>query len=48
MVLKNYMFLIKMNSLREDSEFTVDGVHFNDLGFERFAKHFLKNLKKLV
>jgi len=34
--------------LREDSEFTVDGVHFNDLGFERFAKHFLKNLKKLV
>ena len=30
-----------------DSEFTVDGVHFNDLGFHRYAFHFIENIKKL-
>ena len=30
-----------------DSESTVDGIHFNDLGFYRYALHFIKNLNKL-
>ena len=30
-----------------DCEFTVDGVHFNDLGFHRYAYHFIENIKKL-
>ena len=29
-----------------DDEGTVDGVHFNDLGFQRYAYYILKNLKK--
>jgi len=42
------LFIIKhTGAIDEDSEATVDGIHFNDLGFQRYADHFLKNVKKL-
>ena len=42
------LFLIGQNGcIDEDSEATVDGVHFNDLGFVRFANHFITEFKKL-
>jgi len=31
--------------LGSDHEATVDGVHYNDIGFQRFADHILKNIK---
>ena len=33
--------------LGNDNEATVDGIHYNDIGFARFARHLIKNLKKL-
>ena len=42
------LFIIKHNgAIDQDSEATVDGIHFNDLGFKRYAKHFIKNIRKL-
>ena len=42
------LFIIKhTGAIDEDSEATVDGIHFNDLGFQRYADHFLKNIKEL-
>ena len=42
------LFIIKHNgAIDKDSEATVDGIHFNDLGFQRYAKHFIKNIRKL-
>ena len=42
------LFIIKhTGAIDEDSEATIDGIHFNDLGFQRYADHFLKNVKKL-
>ena len=42
------LFIIKHNgAIDEDSEATVDGIHFNDLGFQRYADHFLKNIEEL-
>ena len=42
------LFIIKYNgAIDQDSEATVDGIHFNDLGFQRYAKHFIKNIRKL-
>jgi len=42
------LFIIKdTNAIDKDSEATVDGLHFNDLGFQRYANHFIKNIKKL-
>ncbi|EKD31936.1 MAG: hypothetical protein ACD_77C00211G0006, partial [uncultured bacterium] len=32
----------------EDSEPTVDGVHFTDLGFLRFSQELYKHLKKVL
>ena len=31
-----------------DNEATVDGVHYNDLGFQRFAKHMLNSIEKFL
>ena len=31
----------------KDNEATVDGVHYNDIGFKRFAEHLIIKLKKL-
>ena len=42
------IFIIKhTGAIDDDSEATVDGIHFNDLGFQRYADHFLKNVKEL-
>ena len=42
------LFIIKhTGAIDEDSEATVDGIHFNDLGFQRYADHFLKNIEEL-
>ena len=42
------LFIIKnTRAIDKDSEATVDGLHFNDLGFQRYANHFIKNIKKL-
>ena len=42
------LFIIKhTGAIDDDSEATVDGIHFNDLGFQRYADHFLKNVKGL-
>ena len=34
--------------LGSDHEATVDGVHYNDIGFQRFADHILKNIKNFL
>ncbi len=42
------LFVIKQAGfIDEDSEATVDGIHFNDLGFQRYARHFIKNINEL-
>ena len=41
------IYLIKNdNCLGSDTEATVDGIHYNDIGFQRFAQHLIKELKK--
>ena len=34
-------------AIGDDDEGTVDGVHFNDLGFQRYAHYLTRNLKSL-
>ena len=44
-----YIYLIKQNNcLGSDYEATVDGVHYNDIGFQRFANHILKNMRGII
>ena len=41
--------LIGQNScLGSDHEATVDGVHYNDIGFQRFADHILENMRGII
>ena len=42
---KNIFLIDQPNALGDDNEATVDGVHFNDLGFMRYANYLIKNLK---
>ena len=42
-----YLTIEHSGAIDKDSEATVDGIHFNDLGFQRYAKHFIKNIRKL-
>ena len=43
------IYLIKQNNcLGSDLEATVDGVHYNDIGFQRFADHILKNIRDII
>ena len=44
---KNLFIIKNTGSIDEDSEATIDGLHFNDLGFQRYANHFLNNIKEL-
>ena len=44
---KNIHIIKQDGCFDHGSEFTVDGVHFNDLGFHRYAFHFIENIKKL-
>ena len=42
------LYLIKQEGcINQDTEATVDGIHFNDLGFERYSKHLIDKLLKL-
>ena len=43
--LKNLYLIEQDGCINEDSEATVDGVHFNDLGFERYSKHLVNKLR---
>ena len=43
------IYLIKQNNcLGSDYEATVDGVHYNDIGFQRFADHILNNIQGII
>ena len=42
---KNLYFVEQDGCIDEDSEATVDGVHFNDLGFERYSRHLINKLR---
>ena len=34
-------------SLGKDNDATVDGIHYNDIGYARFTKHLITELRKL-
>lgn len=42
---ENIFLIDQPNAIGNDNEATVDGVHFNDLGFMRYANHLIENLK---
>ena len=44
---KNIFTIDCKGSLGQDNEATVDGIHYNDIGYKRFAKHLIKELRKL-
>ena len=44
---KNIYLIECGGSLGEDNEATVDGIHYNDIGYARFAKHLITELRKL-
>ena len=44
---KNIFYLDSKNALGSDYEGTVDGVHFTDLGFIRYANFLIKKFKEL-
>ena len=43
----NLHIISQVGLIDEDTEATVDGVHYNDLGFERHAKHLIRSLQEL-
>ena len=43
----NLHIISQIGLIDEDTEATVDGVHYNDLGFERHAKHLIESLQQL-
>ena len=44
---KDIHLINQEGSLGLDREATVDGVHYNDIGFQRFANHILKYIEKI-
>ena len=44
---KNVFIISQFGLIDQDSEATVDGTHYNDLGFERHAKHLARSLSEL-
>ena len=44
---KNIFYIDSKNALGFDSEGTVDGVHFTDLGFKRYADFLINRLQEL-
>ena len=44
---KNVYIISQAGLIDQDSEATVDGTHYNDLGFERHAKHLVRSLIEL-
>ena len=45
---KDIYLIYQEGSMGLDNEATVDGVHYNDLGFQRFAKHMLNSIEKFL
>ena len=45
---KDIHLIHQKDSLGLDNEATVDGVHFNDIGFQRFAKHIFNHIEKIL
>ena len=45
---KDIHLISQEGSLGLDHEATVDGVHYNDIGFQRFAKHMLNSIEKFL
>ena len=44
----NHLHLVEQDGcINQDTEATVDGIHFNDLGFERFSKHLINKLREI-
>ena len=44
---KNLHLIKQDGCIDKDTEATVDGIHFNDLGFERYANHFIDKFREL-
>ena len=44
---KNIYIIKQHGCIDEDTEATVDGIHFNDLGFQRYAEHFITKVNEL-
>tara|TARA_B100000900_G_scaffold121920_1_gene102901 strand:- start:369 stop:1394 length:1026 start_codon:yes stop_codon:yes gene_type:complete len=44
---KNVYIISQVGLIDQDSEATIDGTHYNDLGFERHAKHLVRSLIEL-
>ena len=45
---KDIYLINQEGSLGSDHEATVDGIHYNDIGFQRFAKHMLNSIEKFL
>ena len=45
---KDIYLIYQDGSMGLDNEATVDGVHYNDIGFQRFAKHMLSSIEKFL
>lgn len=43
----NLHMIKQIGCFDEDTEATVDGIHFNDLGSQRYARHFIKSINDL-
>ena len=43
----NLYVIQQLGCVDEDTEATVDGIHFNDLGFQRYANHFINSIHDL-
>ena len=44
---ENLYVISQLGLIDKDTEGTVDGTHYNDLGFERHASHFIGSIKEL-
>ena len=44
---KNVYIISQVGLIDQDAEATVDGTHYNDLGFERHAKHLVRSFGDL-
>ena len=43
----NLFYIDQTNAIGKDHEGTVDGVHFTDLGFLRYANYLIDNFQRL-
>ncbi len=44
---ENLHVIKQVGCIDEDTEATVDGIHFNDLGFQRYANYFINSIHEL-